>query len=177
MRKHIIAICTIIFLLAGLLVIPVSAGLHERYNEGKNISLLISSGKINSPDVSIDKNYLTQSERKLSSTLLKQTLKQTPVSSPAALSQVKGSFESSLRIKNVPVPSGSEGAQTASPNLVSGKLVYAYVYVKPGYSTHIIDSYVFEVSGRDENNHIAVAWIDVLDYFLNPILSRSLHFL
>src|SRR5665647_381286 len=136
MRAHIIAICTII-VMAGLLVIPVTAGLHESYGEGKNITFLISSGKINSPDVSIDKNYLTESERKLSSTLLKQTLKQTSASSLAAPSQVNGSFESSLRIKNVPVPSGSDGSPIVSPNLISGKLVYAYVYVKPGYSTHI----------------------------------------
>ncbi|HZK30244.1 MAG TPA: S8 family serine peptidase [Methanoregula sp.] len=160
MREHIIAICTII-VMAGLLIIPVTASLHESYGEGKNITFLISSGKINSPDVSIDKNYLTESERKLSSTLLKQTLKQTSASSLATPSQINGSFESSLRIKNVPVPSGSDGSPKESPNLISGKLVYAYVYVKPGYSTHIIDSSVFEVSGRDENYHSAVAWIDV----------------
>ena len=36
-----------------------------------------------------------------------------------------------------------------------------YVNVKPGYSTHIIDSLAFEVTDRDEGNHLAVAWVDV----------------
>ena len=36
-----------------------------------------------------------------------------------------------------------------------------YIYVKPGYSTHIIDPYVYEVPNRDEENNFAVAWVDI----------------
>ena len=32
--------------------------------------------------------------------------------------------------------------------------------MNPGYSTHIIDSYVYEVTDRDDENRLAVAWVD-----------------
>ena len=43
----------------------------------------------------------------------------------------------------------------------AGKPVYVYISVKSVYSTHIIDSFVYEVPNRDEDNHLAVAWVDV----------------
>jgi hypothetical protein len=54
----------------------------------------------------------------------------------------------------------SDGSQASSTTMSSGKPVYVYVYMKPGYSTHNIDSFVSEVPNRDEDNHIAVAWVD-----------------
>jgi len=57
--------------------------------------------------------------------------------------------------------SSSNGLQSASDTLLTKNLVYVYIWVKPGYSTHIIDSFVSEVPNRDEDNHLAVAWTDV----------------
>ena len=57
--------------------------------------------------------------------------------------------------------SSSNGLQSASDTLLTKNLVYVYISVKPGYSTHIIDSFVSEVPNRDEDNHLAVAWTDV----------------
>jgi hypothetical protein len=48
-----------------------------------------------------------------------------------------------------------------SAGLPVGDQVYIYIYVTDSASTHIIDSYVTQVNGRDENYHFAVAWIDI----------------
>lgn len=44
---------------------------------------------------------------------------------------------------------------------VSGDMVYVYIYLNPTASTSIIDPYACEVDGRDEENNIAVAWVEV----------------
>ena len=41
------------------------------------------------------------------------------------------------------------------------ELVYVYVYVTSGYSTHIVDPYAYEVTDRDETSNLAVAWVDI----------------
>jgi len=40
-------------------------------------------------------------------------------------------------------------------------LVYVYVYLKPPAATETIEPYVWEVRDRDEENHLAVAWVAV----------------
>jgi len=40
-------------------------------------------------------------------------------------------------------------------------IVYVYVYLFDGYSTHTIDGIVEEVISRDENNNMAIAWVKV----------------
>jgi hypothetical protein len=159
MREKAIVVCTIIFTLC-MLTVPVAAdliGYSIVKSSEKNMSLFLNSGDLNIQNTLPAKDVLTDSEKKLSSALLMQTSASRQAVSPV----VKESFESSVRIKNVPVTSGSGGLQVPSGYLPSGKLVYVYVYVKPGYSTHIIDSSVNEVTNRDENYHIAVAWVDI----------------
>jgi hypothetical protein len=48
-----------------------------------------------------------------------------------------------------------------SAGLPVGDQVYIYIYVDNSSSTHVIDSHVTQVTGRDEKYHFAVAWIDV----------------
>ena len=43
----------------------------------------------------------------------------------------------------------------------SGNLVYVYISTQPGYSTHIVDPLVVDVTDRDEDNHLAVGWVDI----------------
>jgi len=38
--------------------------------------------------------------------------------------------------------------------------VYVYIHIIPGNSTHCIDSYVSEVTDRDEEHSLVVAWVD-----------------
>ena len=40
-------------------------------------------------------------------------------------------------------------------------LVYVYVYLNPPAETITIEHYVGEVTDRDEENHLAVAWVEV----------------
>lgn len=40
-------------------------------------------------------------------------------------------------------------------------MVYVYVYLKPPAETETIEPYVWEVTDRDEKNHLAVAWVEV----------------
>ena len=159
MKKNVFVMCIIIFMLC-MLVEPGTANLQVSSIAEKNITLSLYSGDLKTDNYShnalIDKSNLTEGQKKLSTALLMQTS-----ASTLATPQIQGTYESSLRIKNIPVNSGSGGSPSASRNLPSGKLVYVYVYMNPGYSTHIINSSVYEVSNRDEDFHVAVAWVDV----------------
>ena len=44
---------------------------------------------------------------------------------------------------------------------VAGDMVYVYVYLKPHVETRTIEPYVWEVTNRDEKNHLVVAWVYV----------------
>jgi hypothetical protein len=143
-----------------MLTAPVAASLPGSYDteksSEKNFSVFLNIGDITLQEALPEKNVRSESEKKISSALRMETTAPRLAASPHFKE-----LESSVRIKNVPVTYGSTGSQTTSLNLPSGKLAYVYVYVKPGYSTHIIDSSVYEVENRDENYHIAVAWVDV----------------
>jgi hypothetical protein len=58
------------------------------------------------------------------------------------------------------ITTGSQGTQ-ATGTLPGDDRVYVYIHVIPAASTHIIDSYVINVTDRDEQNHIAVAWVSI----------------
>lgn len=44
---------------------------------------------------------------------------------------------------------------------VDNDLVYVYIFLKPDTETHAIDSFAQEVTDRDEENHMAAAWIPI----------------
>jgi PKD repeat protein len=102
------------------------------------------------------KKNLTESQKKLSTALLLQT---PALNSTSPL--IKSASQSSLTMKNIPVDLATRGLQSTTSKLPSGNLVYVYINVIPGYSTHITDSLAFEVTDRDEENHLAAAWVDV----------------
>lgn len=89
----------------------------------------------------IDKANLTEDEMKLSTSLLLDA-QDSGDSGPVTL-----------------LAMSSVSAETSSD-----EPVYVYVYVLPGYSTHIIDS-IADVTGRDEANNFAVAWVDTGDLY------------
>ncbi|MGD0534090.1 MAG: PKD domain-containing protein [Methanoregula sp.] len=62
--------------------------------------------------------------------------------------------------KNVSINKEIRVMSSSAGKTPSGELVFVYIYVKPGYSTHIVDPYVYEVPNRDEENNFAVAWVD-----------------
>ncbi|MDD4238765.1 MAG: S8 family serine peptidase [Desulfotomaculaceae bacterium] len=44
---------------------------------------------------------------------------------------------------------------------IDNELVYVYIYLKSPAGTNVIDSYAHEVTNRDEENHVAVAWVEI----------------
>jgi len=58
------------------------------------------------------------------------------------------------------ITTGSQGIEAAR-TMQGDDRVYVYIHVIPAASTHIIDSYVVTVTDRDEQNHIAVAWVSI----------------
>ena len=156
MKEKIIVVCALFFMFC-MLTVPSTASLQVDDNTDKKIATSINSGEMNSyRAITMDKRNLTEDLKKLSPALLMQTS-----ACPLATPQIPSSFESSLQIKNIPMSSGSSGSLSAPRNLISGKLAYVYVYMKPGFSTHIIDSIVYDVPNRDENSNLAVAWVDI----------------
>jgi hypothetical protein len=104
----------------------------------------------------VGKENLTPGQEKLSTALRAQ------IFSSERISQPNQSFDqSSLRMKKIPLNSAINSTASLASDVPSGNLVYVYVSVKPGFSTHIIDPFVYEVPNRDEGFHLAVAWVDV----------------
>ena len=103
-----------------------------------------------------DNDNLTRSQQKLSTSLLMQTVQPSPNTSKNEIT-----VEDSLMIKTVSTGFFSNVSNATMHTSPSGKFVYVYISVFPGYSTHIIDPYVPEVQGREEDNHLAVAWVNI----------------
>jgi hypothetical protein len=61
-----------------------------------------------------------------------------------------------LRMKRLGQFRPASSVSPASDGRVAGDLVYVYVYLKPLAGTQTIDPYVWEVTDRDEENHLAV---------------------
>ncbi|MEI7649985.1 MAG: S8 family serine peptidase, partial [Methanomicrobiales archaeon] len=99
---------------------------------------------------------MTQSEQKLSTALLLVT--KSSSDSSARNQQVSGS---GLITKTLPASVTSATRNVMPEKVPSGNLVYVYISTQPGYSTHIADSLVADVTDRDENNHLAVGWVDI----------------
>jgi PKD repeat protein len=99
----------------------------------------------------IDKNNLTANQKKLTTSLLLAS----GSSTPAAFDTLP-EVQLSLIIRNYTRQFSSSG----TTNNLSGELVYVYIHLNPGNSTHCIDAYVYEVTGRDEEHNLAVAWVD-----------------
>jgi len=108
------------------------------------------------PKMITQKENLTPGEMKLSTALL---LESRGSSDSSALNpQDSGS---GLITKTIPVQDTSAALNSEPEKVPSGNLVYVYIYTKPGYSTHIVDSLVADVTDRDEDNHLAVGWVDI----------------
>jgi PKD repeat protein len=161
MTKKVVMICIICFMLC-MFIVPCLANVQTNapgVNRGSVGSYKITENlKKEAPPLYTmgDKKNLTESQKKLSTALLLQT---PALNLTAPL--IRNASQSSLTMKNIPIGYGTSGIASASSNLPSGKLVYVYVKVNPGYSTHIIDSYAYEVPNRDDSNQLAVAWVDV----------------
>jgi hypothetical protein len=104
----------------------------------------------------IQQGNLTPGELKLSTALLLET---TGSSDSSARNQQESG--SGLVMKTIPTLGTSKVMNSGPEKVPSGNLVYVYISTQPGYSTHIVDSFVVDVTDRDEDNHLAVGWVDI----------------
>jgi parallel beta-helix repeat protein len=102
------------------------------------------------------KSNLTDAQKKLSTDLL-QLLDVTFLPQGLDKETLKMQMESLGQFR----PASSVSPR--SDGRVAGDLVYVYVYLKPDAGTSTIEPYVWEVTDLDEENHIAVAWVEVKD--------------
>jgi PKD repeat protein len=112
----------------------------------------------------IDKNNLTANQKKLTTSLLL-------VSDPTDLAAFKNINETQLSLitKTIPLDNTRQVSSSRTTNNLSGELVYVYIHIIPGNSTHCIDSYISDVTDRDEEHNLVVAWVD--RYSLNTVSS------
>ena len=173
MFKQKFMLLSIVFCICCLWILPGIATNTGSYTNVSNVTNLtaivnyglepyvigaVSSAQISQTlpiDIMKEKNNLTDNEKKLSTALLLETGK-----FPNVTVQTQQAIESGLIFKNIPTGTTSTTLTSVSNKISTGTLVYVYVYVQPGYSTHIIDSLVAEVTDRDEATHLAVAWVD-----------------
>ncbi len=102
------------------------------------------------------KSDLTGAQKKLSTDLL-QLLDSTFL----PYGQDRGTLEMQMTYLRQFRPASS--VSPATDGRVAGDMVYVYVYLKPFAETRTIEPYVWEVTNRDEENHLAVAWVEVND--------------
>ena len=57
----------------------------------------------------------------------------------------------------------ASSVSSARDGRVAGDMVYVYIHLNPFAETQTIEPYVWEVTDRDEENHLAVAWVEVND--------------
>ena len=114
----------------------------------------------------IDKNNLTTNQKKLSTSLLL-------ASDSSYLADINNITEVqlSLNIKTALQDDTLQVSSSKTTNNLSGELVYVYIHTLPGNSTHCIDSFVSEVTDRDEENNLIVAWVD--RYSLSELASME----
>jgi len=102
------------------------------------------------------KSNLTDAQKKLSTDLL-----QLLDSSFLPHEQERGTLETQMTYLRQFRPASS--VSPARDGRVAGDMVYVYVHLKPFAETRTIDPYVWEVTDRDEENHLAVAWVELND--------------
>jgi len=100
------------------------------------------------------KSNLTDAQKKLSTDLL-----QLVDSSFLPEGQNRETLE--MQMKHLGDFRPASSVSPARDGRVADDLVYIYVYLKPLAGTPTIEPYVWEVSNRDEGNHLVVAWVEV----------------
>lgn len=65
----------------------------------------------------------------------------------------------------------ASAAEQTGNGKAAGARVYVYIYLEPPVNTHDINEYAWEVTDRDEENHLAVAWVEVEN--LEALASRE----
>lgn len=101
----------------------------------------------------MDKSALTEAQSKLSSDLL-QLLDDQFLPPGTTGEEIRSQMQGQRQLRPAdPLLRGIAGG--------SGDLVYVYISLIPPAATQVINAYAQEVTGRDEENHLAAAWVPV----------------
>ena len=101
-----------------------------------------------------DKSNLTEAQKKLSTDLLQLV-------NPGSLPPGQTTENLELQMQNLGQFRRAGSVSAEVDGKVAGDLVYVYIYLKPPAETRVIEPYVWEITDRDEENHLAVAWVEV----------------
>lgn len=126
------------------LITPVTVDVSST-SKAKNI-LQVENLKIN----------LTDPQKKLSTDLL-----QLINSDYLPKSQTRETHE--LQMESLGQFRSASSVSTRAEGRLADDLVYVYIYLKPSAGTQTLEPYVWEITDRDEENHLAVAWVGVKD--------------
>ena len=100
------------------------------------------------------KSGLTDPEKKISTGLL-QLIGELPLSHGQTIGSLKSEMEKSGQF----IPHSSAAA-TKGDRHAGSDLIYVYIRLSDGTDTRLVDPYVWNITGRDESNHLAVAWVE-----------------
>ncbi|AFC99382.1 Subtilisin-like serine proteases (peptidase S8 family) [Methanocella conradii HZ254] len=132
-----------------------------------NVSSTSNAGKLNETISNVlyepqalakgefDKFSLTPGQKKLSTDLL-ELINSDFIPPGQSREDIRANM---MRLNQLSVVPGA--TIQSSNDTLSNDLVYVYVYLNPSFNTSIVDAYAWNVTDRDETNHIAVAWVEV----------------
>ena len=149
----------ILLLLIAILVVSVfTAAIPGIASESSNTKVTIDISSASKSILQIEKlkSNLTDAQKKLSTDLL-----QLVNSNFLPPGQTRETLE--MQMKNLGQFRPASSVSPKADGRVGGDLVYVYIYLKPPAGIQTIEPYVWEVTDRDEENHLAVAWMEVKD--------------
>ncbi|MFC1787397.1 S8 family serine peptidase, partial [Halobacteriota archaeon] len=111
------------------------------------------------------KSTLTDAQKKLSTDLLQLV-------NSSSLPEGQNRENLKMQMENLGQFRPASSVSLAIDGRVADDLVYVYIYLKPFEGTQTIESYVWEITDMDEENHLAVAWVEVKD--LETLASQEL---
>lgn len=132
-----------------------TGGVTSSYkNSVEDISVVIPDNQIkyDTSQADVDKNSFNETQKKLSTQLLSKVNQSYSNLHPDNLITKNQPAEPSLRT----LKSSAQKNSLSSAN----SPLHVYVHTYPKFSTEIIDSHVIEVTNRDEENNLAVAWVN-----------------
>lgn len=102
------------------------------------------------------KSNLTGAQKKLSTDLLQ-------LLDSSSLPQGQDRKALMMQMKRLRQFRPASSMSLSSDGRMADDMVYVYIYLKPHAGTQTIEPYVWEVTNKDEGNHLVVAWVEVND--------------
>jgi hypothetical protein len=142
----------LIFILYALFIFTSNFGIAQQL--GKNMIPVSSQDKF-TPIADTIKSQLTESQKKISSDII-QLINTSLIPKGQSQAGLKSRMEASHQLI-----SASNVMLNAPGNKPTSDLVYVYIYLNSNSTSDSIIPFVYNITDIDENNHIAVAWVEL----------------